>query len=264
MLEITQHNLTLNDQSVAYGAHGSQDNEKAVIFLHGWRSTSTAWRPIIERIDPLDNVTYYVIDLPGFGLSDNPAHPFTVDDYAQIVKDFISSQDIQETVLVGHSFGGQVALRMAQDSSVPVKRVIGIGSAGVRSRSFFSKLSGLVAKLVKPLFSLPGMRGGRDKIYTWFDWDDYINRPDLKETYQNIIRDDETERLADVLVPVDLIWGVEDTATPLRDGKRMRDELPVAKLHIIEGAGHYAFIDKPETVTGIIERVIIYTFSNDS
>ena len=77
---------------------GSKTN---IIFLHGWDANINSFMPVINEVSKKYNV--YAIDLPGFGLSDEPSKDYMVEDYSKIVLEFINKLKLENVVLIGHS-----------------------------------------------------------------------------------------------------------------------------------------------------------------
>src|SRR3989338_6710048 len=82
-----------------------------LLFLHGWRSSKEIWQPLFPYL-PHD-VPQYFLDLPGFGASSTPPSAFTLDDYCAVVVGFIQKLGLPQLTLIGHSFGGRVAIKLA-------------------------------------------------------------------------------------------------------------------------------------------------------
>lgn len=239
---------TVNGRLVSFIGRPAQNTDApALVFLHGWRSEAAIWQGVMREIDWPGAL--YAPDLPGFGQSPALESGAGVADYAAIVEGFIRKQEITRTILVGHSFGGRIAIKLAADQPQWLVKLVLTGAAGVE-RAFGSSLKRtalrLAAKTVRPLFAPRFMQPARRRIYRQLGSEDYLATPALTATLQQILNEDLTPLLSAIAVPTLLLWGGVDQETPLTYGQLMERSVPGSKLAVIEGAGHYVFIDQPE------------------
>lgn len=219
----------------------------AVIFLHGWRLNGQVWLPIINYLTEL-NFNIYSLDLPGFGHSTVPPSDFTLQDYVAVVKEFIEKLKLRNVIIVGHSFGGRLALKLAAVNHNLVKKMVLVNSAGLRQRNkvFLLTLKKNIAKILKPLFRLPFLRVLRIEIYKLLGAEDYVTVPDvLKQIFINIINEDLTPLLSSIKTPTLIIWGEDDKVTPLAIARILNEKITGSKLVILPSAGHLSFFDQP-------------------
>ena len=229
----------------AYLSGPNEEVARTIVFLHGWRSDASVWFLIMRSLD--DGETRLVsLDLPGFGSSETPKRPLGVSGYRDVVGSVLDTLALKGVVLVGHSFGGSIAITLAAVRSELVTRLVLINSAGVRPLTASKKTKRGVARLVKPLFRPKFMQPLRRKIYTTMGAEDYVVRPDLAESYKKIIDEDITGYLQDVTQPTLLLWGNKDQETPIAHAKTLRKGISSAELVVFNGAGHFSFVDEPE------------------
>src|SRR5437868_1200687 len=109
--------LIVSNQLISYQFFNTaQSQSRAVLFLHGWRSESSVWGSVIQKLitqHPNNDINYYAIDLPGFGRSENPKKDFRIGDYAEVVRGFIEKLELKNVTIVGHSFGGRIGIKLA-------------------------------------------------------------------------------------------------------------------------------------------------------
>ena len=87
--------------------------------------------------------------------------------------------------------------------------------------------------------------------------EDYRNAsPTMKKTMVNVLNEDLREYLPNIKQPTLLIWGTNDTATPITDAETMEKLIPNAGLVRIKGGTHYAFIEQAQYVNSIIKNYI--------
>lgn len=232
-----------------------------VLFLHGWGSNIKLWQGLMDTVTP--KYTALALDMPGFGESDEPKEAWSVDDYVDFVLKFVDLFKPESLVLVGHSFGGRVIIKML-NRKLPfeVKKIILIDSAGIKPKKTFKQKISLLAyktgrkimetKPLKAMFpdAVENMRKKRGSA-------DYNSAtPVMRETLVKVVNEDLTELLPNVKASSLLIWGTNDTATPLSDGERMEKLIPDAGLVKVQGAGHYSFLEAPELVSRVVKSFL--------
>jgi len=233
---IIQHNLIRYEH---FPANGS----KNILFLHGWRSEGAVWHDIAMQVQK-EKCNVFTLDLPGFGGSSVPGNVFTITDYATIVSDFIEKMKIIKVILVGHSFGGRVALRVTSTNSSCIEKLVLVDSAGFVNTE--KQQLKWLSKIVKPLFAPSFMQGIRKKIYTMLGAEDYLATPELQKTFVNIVGEDLSGDLPRIHVPTLLLWGAQDTSTPVSYGEKMNHMIADSHLVVLPDAGHFSFVDKPK------------------
>ena len=216
---------------------------KNLVFLHGWGNSSEVFGPLLYYLK--DTFSIYTLDLPGFGKSPIK-RPITLKDYADFVYEFIRDNNIREPILVGHSFGGAVAAKLAILHPEIISKLILVDASAIRESNLKTELSIKIAGIFK--YFLP--KKTREFILKLFKFDtsDYalIVNPHLKETFRNIISENLAPELPLIKTPVLVIWGEKDIETPLKEGRLIAKLIPNAKLSVIKNAGHHVFLEKPE------------------
>src|SRR3990167_6771192 len=132
-----------------------------VLILHGWNLSSERYQPLIRA---LRKKRYRVIapDFPGFGTAMLPSRVFALDDYVTFTADFIKKNNMKKPIVIGHSFGGRVGIKLAGTKKSLISGLVLTGVPGVRFASK-AKLSFflIAAKVGGLVFSLPGSESGR-------------------------------------------------------------------------------------------------------
>lgn len=261
---------------IAYYEYG---NGTPVLFLHGFGASSFSWRDINKSL-PL-HYKSITIDLKGFGLSDKPiSDEYSADDQANIIYDFIINKNLDNVILVGHSFGGGVALktyfRLAKNNKLNVKKLILIDSTGYKQEfPIFIKIlrTPILNKL--SFYMLPSSANVRftlsrcfydlnkitDNIVNTYSY--YMGLPGafhaLIMTAKHIIPDDIDVFVAqykNINIPVLLIWGKEDSVIPLSLGERFNSDIPGSKLVVIDKCGHVPHEEQPEKILPTITEFL--------
>ncbi len=241
-----------------YHAVPSAPKKNTVVFLHGWGSNSTLWFASTMALAEKGYELYF-LDLPGFGKSASPKIAFHLQEYADVVVHFIEKQSIVKPILVGHSFGGKTAIRIASKKAIPLAGLILIDSSGLPHTSFTTKTKIRIAQTMRPVMDLPFMQGIKSSILRLSGSDDYIAFPELKETFINIIREHVEFELPKIEAKTLILWGGNDdnSYTPVSDVTVFHRLIQGAEAYIIQNAGHYCFLDAQaefyETVLEFLE-----------
>lgn len=236
--------LIINNNLITYGIFGT--GEKAIIFLHGWRANKEVWQQVAYKLISLPAHKMYAIDLPGFGSSQVPKQPFTVGDYAEIVKGFVEKLDLKSVVIVGHSFGGRIGIKFAAKYPLLIEKLVLVDAAGFAMDGSKKITMNFAAKIAKPFFKPKFMQGFRKSIYKQIGAEDYVATPELQKTYVNVTAEDLTEDLKKINCSTLIITGENDKETPVEFGKRMQSLIPNSKFTILANAGHFSFLDNPD------------------
>ena len=102
--------IKIKDCDVNFINYGKKDSQ-AIVYLHGWGQNIDMMKPVADPFSEEFNIV--IIDLPGFGKSEEPKEVWSLYDYVECVKYILDSLDIKEPILVGHSFGGKISLLYA-------------------------------------------------------------------------------------------------------------------------------------------------------
>ena len=254
-LEIMKLRKTVNGISINYEQKGSGD---LIVLLHGWGSNIKLFANLIELLSK--KYTVVAMDMPGFGESEEPPSAWCVDDYVQFVIDFLNDYDTKQVMLLGHSFGGRVIIRMHARKSLPfdITKVILVDSAGImppksnkkswRTRYYKLGKAFLSTKLMQKL-APDALENFRKKMGSA----DYAAAsPLMRQVMVKVVNEDLEPYLHLIKCPTLLVWGVNDTATPLSDGEKMEKLIPDAGLVKLENAGHYSFLEQQYTFNRVM------------
>jgi pimeloyl-ACP methyl ester carboxylesterase len=238
--------IQIKGMNIDYYDSGEGD---AVVFLHGWGTDHRSFLRFLEGLSGFYRVV--APDLPGFGGSGEPPSGWSVRDYAGFVADFLGSLGISETIMIGHSFGGRVVIKLASGTgSIGITKAVLVDSAGIRPKGTLrGKLRSCFYRAVKRVISLQAV----SKKYPLLleEWRmrngsaDYRNAtPRMRECLVKVVNEDLTRHLPDIECPTLLIWGEADRETPLSDARTMERLIPDAGLVVLKNAGHYSFLDQ--------------------
>jgi len=225
-----------------------------ILILHGWGRGSDSW---IEVQKGLVYAGHQVVvpDLPGFGKSELPQAVWGVDNYVDFVKTFAEKLNLEKFVLLGHSFGGQIALKFALKHSGMLKGLILYAAAVIRRPpSLRVRTIGVFAKggnTVLSVWPLSFLQPPAKKLlYKILGNTDYLyERGIMKQVREKVLREDLSIYFSKVQIPTLILWGENDTITPLKDARIIHKAIPGASLVIVPGADHRIHHDRPDEVS---------------
>ena len=225
---------------------------RAIIFLHGWGQNGQTFLPVIRELTKPYQI--YLVDLPGFGHSEEPKTAFTLDDYVELLETIIAHYQLKNPLIVAHSFGGRVAIRHASRYHTAGKLILS-NSAGLKTKKTFRYYAMVnTYKVLKKLFSIQPLLKYRERVLRRFGSSDYKNAsPIMRQTLVHVVNEDLTEDLKQIVIPVLLFWGERDEVTPLYLAERMKALLHDSGLVIVKNGGHFAYLDDPFLLARVIE-----------
>lgn len=233
-----------NGININYKDFGNQEG-KTIVYLHGWGQNIEMMVPIANPFKETHHLI--IIDLPGFGSSDDPDYAWTLEDYADMVHSLLESLNIKKPNLIGHSFGGKISLIYA--SKYPVNRLMLLASP---FKVKVKKISWKV-KLLKKMKNMPLLGGVADKIKSHMGSTDYRNaKPLMRDILVKHVNTDLTETVKKIKCPTFIIWGTNDDAVPVEDAYELKDLINDSGLTIYEGCSHYAYLEKLNQTNAII------------
>ncbi|GER06749.1 alpha/beta hydrolase [Kordiimonadales bacterium JCM 17843] len=209
-----------------------------ILWLHGWGQTGASLMGLAGLFTA--KARNRVVDLPGFGNTPMLAKGAGTADYADALHQWLDSGP--KRILVGHSYGGRVAIQYAARYPDKVAAVILIAGAGLkrrrslsfRIRAFFLRMMGKAARACDRLFGtkLAAAYAAR------FGSADYRKAGDLRPTFLSAVNEDLSEQAQSLRCPTLLIYGALDDATPPEIGEKYAALISGAEYHCLKGFGH--------------------------
>lgn len=214
-----------------------------IIILHGWGLSGSKFAPLV---DVLSSAGYdvYAPDFPGFGTAQTPKTAYTLADYSEFLAEYIKNHKIQLPVLIGHSFGGRVALKFQSMHPTIARALILTGTPGytpVPKRKLMIFVT--VAKLGHKVFELPILQIFQDSVRKWYYYAvgaREFNRATgiMKEVFKNVVRESLEPYMRSVNIPCLLLWGALDQITPVWIAQKMHKVIKGSRLIIIPDTDH--------------------------
>ena len=217
---------------------------KPLVLLHGWGTSLDTFGAMIEDLKRQFRITAF--DFPGHGGSDMPPVTWTVDAFVGLTMGVMAELGIERASVLGHSFGGRVAIKLAAAHPEMVDRLILVDSAGVPPpQTIKRRLKRVASRSANTIgrFGRPG-QAVRRAIVRRIASPDYKAAGPLRDTFLAIVREDLRPALPRIKAPTLLIWGESDDDTTLADAHTMEKLIPGARLLVLKNAGHFSYIDQ--------------------
>ena len=250
-------NILIDGLNINYEQVGSGPD---VLLLHGWGSSLDVYRSIVSVMN--DSCRLTSLDFPGCGKSDTMPTPWSIDNYTDFVLKFIKQTGLNNPILVGHSHGGRVIMKLAGSGLLSPPKIILLDSAGlIPKKSLKQKMRAKSFKIIKAVLSAPIINkfSGHllEKARAHYGSADYNAAPPvLRQTLVSLVNTDLRDILPNIKCPTLLIWGENDTATPLADAKIIESLIPDAGLCVIKSTGHFSFCENPYQANAIIKSFL--------
>ncbi|CAM04382.1 pimeloyl-ACP methyl ester carboxylesterase [Saccharopolyspora erythraea NRRL 2338] len=240
-----------------------------VVLLHGTPFSSYVWRDVAAGLATRHRV--YVWDMPGYGLSEKRAgQDVSLAAQQEVFTGLLEHWGLRSPAVVAHDFGGAVSLRSALLDGVRYERFVLVDAVSLRPwGSGFFRLVHDNADVFEALPPHLHEALVRRYIATAAHHElppptlDALTEPWLGETgqpafYRQIAQADERhtqeveDRYGDLDCPVLIAWGREDSWLPAERGTRLGQQIPGARLELIDDAGHLVQEDAPAHLTGLL------------
>lgn len=240
------------------------DLKPTLIIIPGWGGSCETWQSFIDLAQ--NDFGVHCIELPCFGNEPCPNEVWGVEEYAHFVKEKIAqikAQNLSKNlILLGHSFGGQVAAQLVGTNPGICDTLILTGPAIFRkSWSLKRIVFWPIAKFGKIILSLPGLNHfsklAKKVLYKAVDSPDYSETSGIKrQIFQKITRQDVSIFLTKIIVPALVVSGDHDTYVPWRLSQRAAEQIPNGKFVLVSHGRHGLHIDNPNNLLTIIKNFI--------
>ena len=270
--------ITIHGHRRAYVKTGSGP---VVLLLHGLGCDHTTWEPVIESLSR--RYTVIAPDLLGHGQSDKPRADYTLGGYANGMRDLLTVLGIDKVTVIGHSFGGGIAMQFAYQFPERTERMMLVASGGLGP-----EVSPAIRAISTPGFhqvmsvlTLPGIRhvgvAGMRALSagpwkTTRDLDevadvyDSFKDPQARHAIRHVVRavvdwHGQIVTMADRAylteeMPMWVVWGRDDRVIPVRHASQAAALAPNARVEVIPDAGHFPHKDHPHRFAKIVHEFI--------
>lgn len=223
------------------------NEDVTLVFLHGWGQNIEMMEPIEAEYRDFYNTL--LIDLPGFGRSEEPDFAWSVYDYAKSIKELIDSLNLTKIYLIGHSFGGKIALVYA--SMYQLEKLVCFGSPYCPE---LKKLP-LKTRVYKKLKKINCLRWLANIMKKHIGSTDYKNASEImRGVLVKTVNLDITEDVKKINVSTLLVWGSEDSAVPLIRAYELEKLIPDSGVILYKGCSHYAYLERQNDVIRVLDN----------
>lgn len=237
------------------------DKKDTLIILPGWGDNRNSFHHIIDYFK--DKFTIYIFDYPGFGKTKSPKKEMTIYDYASMINNFIEDYNIENPIILAHSFGGRISILLSAIHKVNIKKLILIDVAGIKPRKTLKQLLKQTSyKLKRQLSKLIKEKEKRENYLTNLrkkhSSSDYLLLPEnMHQTFKNIVNENLKKYIKYIKEETLILWGEHDLDTPLKDAMYLNKKIKNSALITLPRAGHFSYIEYRELTINIIEKFIL-------
>lgn len=262
----SEHFVELSAGRICYIEKGQGPT---VLLLHGLAAHIGRWAATIEELARDFHVIAY--DHPGYGKSEKRGDVYTIADLAQTLDEFLQVLDLKEVSLIGHSMGGTIALHHLLAQPKRIARAAVVAPAGIRPAHHW--LGQLLVKAFLKMgiarFVMPRMIAGcvvqktpavQDMIFHSSHATEDPEWPKLRDiaikTAQHFLHYSLLNRLAEIHVPLLIVWGEHDKLQSANLALAIHNKIPMARLALIPGCGHYPMLEVPDRFHAILHEFL--------
>lgn len=227
--------------------------KKELYIIHGWTYSIEPWTSVVSILRS-KGVVVHQLRVPGLTSESNAV--WDIDSYVEWLHGALDG--VTRPVVLGHSNGGRLSLNYLKQHPSSFEKLILLNAAGINVSnekiSLKRRVFRVAAKVLKPLKYIPLVR---KVVYRVIGGSDYDRAPaNMKKTLHNMLESDKRLSLTDIQTPTAVLWGKDDTTTPLTQGRKMAHDLPNATLKEFDGWAHAPYITHPvELAEAILEEL---------
>ncbi|MCX6789708.1 MAG: alpha/beta hydrolase [Candidatus Gribaldobacteria bacterium] len=235
-----------------------------LIILHGWQSSKEKWQKVKELLEGPD-LKVVALDLPGFKPENQLSRPWNLNDYVAWLENLLTAYR-EPVYLLGHSFGGRIAIKLAAKNPEKLKGLILVAAAGIKRKKtikdrFLLKIVRLAKKLgvQEQSSDSQGAKELARKIFYCYilrRTDYFKANPLQKEIMKNALEEDLTRLLPTINKNTLIIWGKKDTFTPIKNAYLMKEKIKNSRLEVLPKNGHSLHLQCPEELAQKIKNFI--------
>ncbi len=225
-----------------------------IVFLHGWGANKNSF---LWTKDYFDDYSTLYVDFAGFGETTQPSRPYFVSDYVCELKEILNQFEIENLILVGHSFGGRVAIKYAFSFQFDYKyfALVLVDSAGLKPKRTLRYYIN-VAKYKRCKRLAQKSKKYAVKLENFGSVDYRSTSGVMRQTFVNIVNEDLSPYTKYIKCRTLLVWGRNDKETKLYMAKRFKRLIKNSELFVLDKAGHFSFLDKPNEFLIILDTFV--------
>jgi len=240
--------MIIGDIKVNYVDYGNKE-ARAIVLLHGWGQNIQMMQGIGNQFQ--ENYRIIIVDLPGFGQSEEPKTAWNLEDYVECLKQLLDTLKVKEPILIGHSFGGKIGLLFA--SKYNIKKLVCLASPFKKNIS----KSSLKLKIFKLAKQIPIINKLEEFAKKHIGSTDYKNASGImRQIMVNHVNHDISEEVKKITSPTLLIWGTMDKAVNINDAYELEKLIKDSGLVTYEGCSHYAYLERFDQTIRVLKSFL--------
>ena len=239
--------MIINGININYIDYGQNNNP--IILLHGWGQNIDMMKGLGNQFSNTNRIV--ILDLPGFGQSEEPKNVWILDDYVDCLKELLDKLNIDNPIIIGHSFGGKIGLLYA--TKYKVKKLVCLASPYKKKTTELS----LKTKILKTAKKIPIL----NKLETFAK--KHIGSTDYKSASEMMrkimvehVNYDISNELNKIQCPTLLIWGTMDKAVNINDAYELEKLIDNCGLVTYEGCSHYAYLERFDQTIRVLKSFL--------
>lgn len=228
----------------------------AVVFLHGLVGLNDHWELVIDRVEK--SMRPIGLELPLLALTGEDC---SIHGATQLTAAFLSSYVKGPSILVGNSFGGHVALKIALEHPHLCSGLVLAGASGLIEKSMVAEVQlrptrpWLEKKIGELFYDTSKMNQG-DVDRAFGELTDRAKARAMVKLSRSARRNHLGDEIHKINVPSLVIWGRQDIVTPPEAAEEFRSKIPGARLFWIDRCGHAPMIERPEEFAGALSEFV--------
>jgi pimeloyl-ACP methyl ester carboxylesterase len=238
---------TIKGVKVNYIDYG--EGNRTIVLLHGWGQNIEMMKQIGDRLKKNNRII--IVDLPGFGMSDEPSTIWLLNDYVECIKELLDNLEISNPMLIGHSFGGKISLLYA--SKYKVEKLVLFGSP---FKQEIKKMS-LKTKVLKFLKKVPVINNLEGFAKKHIGSRDYREASEfMRKILVEHVNLDIEEDVKKIKCPTLIVWGTMDQEVPIERAYELEKLISDSAVIPYEGCSHYAYLERINQTVKILKNFI--------
>jgi pimeloyl-ACP methyl ester carboxylesterase len=274
--------VRIHGHEVAYCSAGSDG--PAVVLLHGLAGCSAGWQGLARHLG--DRYRLIAPDLLGHGQTAKPRGDYSVGAHATGVRDLLDVLGVERATLVGHSFGGGVAMQLAYLCPERAERLVLVASGGLGDEvsPLLRALSLPLSEFVLPLVMISGLRDVAGAIRACLGRIGLRTDPVLEEvlaTYGRLTNREAQRAFVETVrasidwngqrasardrlrlaseLPTLIVWGAHDRVIPVEHARATHAAIPGSRLEVFEDSGHFLPLEHPGRLARLLDEFMTST-----
>lgn len=249
--------ININNINLYYEKYGTK--KQNILILPGWGNNRLTFNYLINYLK--DYFTVYIIDYPGFGNTKFPNYDLTIYDYTNLIDQFITNLNINNPIIIAHSFGGRITAVLCGYLKRKYKKLLLIDVAGIKPKfnilSYLKVLSYKFLKKLKIFLRKKDQKKYLKKLFNLYASNDYKELDNkIHKTFQNIVFENLEKYFSNIKTETLILWGEFDNITPFKNGIKINKLIKNSTLIKIDNTRHFPYIEKKYLVSRIIFEYI--------